>query len=309
MSYDHSKKIGNEGDLVKHVVLHNCVKHLAKKGTAFVYVDCHSGRPNYILSRGGEWKNGIRSLMHYTVPKYRISEYKGRSKYNGRSRFPEVGEYCKSHLPSRLGVGKSYFGSSNIVFRVLRESRMDDFQFHLFDTDVHAFDDLKRYYFPHRSNVTCYHASGYLGIQDILSQNLKPTLVLIDPPRLIQNKRTEAFEVENTIKLLKENSIDYICWTPRQCSRDDNDKYTKFGQRTDLGGVISVRWRDRHAGGKQKTFGCQLTVSNNLMNTAQRSAKNVVKIMNKRLLPKLNNETLMSRYRRSRLRFNKWKLA
>ena len=47
--YDHSDKIGNEGDVVKHAILCKLVEALLdqKKGEPFVYAESHTGATAY----------------------------------------------------------------------------------------------------------------------------------------------------------------------------------------------------------------------------------------------------------------------
>lgn len=58
MSYDHSKKAGNKGDVWKHAVLVEVTRRLPVEG-AFRYVESHAGAPGHDLGPGGEWRRGI----------------------------------------------------------------------------------------------------------------------------------------------------------------------------------------------------------------------------------------------------------
>ena len=66
MPYDHSAKIGNQGDVVKHIALFAALRHLLKGRSAdgeFVCADIHAGRPDYVLPEKGEWQYGIGPFL------------------------------------------------------------------------------------------------------------------------------------------------------------------------------------------------------------------------------------------------------
>ena len=62
MSYDHSRKAGNKGDVWKHFTLVTVVDRLGVKDS-FRYVDVHSGAPSYELGQTGEWTRGIAAVL------------------------------------------------------------------------------------------------------------------------------------------------------------------------------------------------------------------------------------------------------
>ena len=64
MNYRHAFHAGNFADVFKHVLLTRILLHLARKPTAFRYLDTHSGLGLYDLDgsearRGAEWPDGI----------------------------------------------------------------------------------------------------------------------------------------------------------------------------------------------------------------------------------------------------------
>lgn len=59
MSYDHSSKAGNLGDVWKHSVLVALVDAVPKKSESFRYVECHAGAPIHKLAEKGEWSRGV----------------------------------------------------------------------------------------------------------------------------------------------------------------------------------------------------------------------------------------------------------
>ena len=198
MAYDHSRKIGNQGDVVKHSALYNCVMHLIERSTPserFIYAESHCGRASYILPEGGEWGRGVRLLA--SKPR------------DARGRHPRIDAYFQAALSSRVCIGQQFYGSSNIAFRCLR-SNDRDFDFVLFETDVHAYDDLVRFYTPWMGNVELCNRDGYAGLENlaIRGRPASASLVLVDPPRL------EPAEIASCLGHLKGKRIPYVCWTP-----------------------------------------------------------------------------------------------
>lgn len=260
MPYDHSRKIGNQGDVVKHSVLHNCVLHvlslLAQEET-FTYAESHCGRPSYILPEGSEWEHGIGQLSLKTN--------------EARNNFPRIESYFQSSLSSKMKVGQQYFGSSNIVFRCLR-TMSRQFRFELFETEVHAYDDLTRFYAPWSADVHLNNRDGYEGLRNLASASL----VLIDPPSL------ETDSIVSCIGALKDKGISYICWTPRNSSsngnRQESRSHKKFGDRKDLGQQFAVKWAEP-SGVAQHTFGCRLTVSDNLKQVAAETTQQLTTLL------------------------------
>ena len=262
MPYDHSRKIGNQGDVVKHSVLHNCVSHLlscSPKEKVFRYAESHCGRPIYVLpdGKGSEWTRGIGLISSKTN--------------EARTACARIDDYFRSNLSSHMKVGQQYFGSSNIVFRCLRAASRD-FCFDLFETDVHAYDDLTRFYTPWLQSVHLNNTDGYNGVENLDSASL----ILIDPPSL------ETEKIANCIAILKEKKIPYICWTPRNSSSNGNrmesQLHRNFGERDDLGHQIEVSWT-APTGAAQNTFGCRLTVSNDLNIVAAETVQQLTNLL------------------------------
>jgi 23S rRNA A2030 N6-methylase RlmJ len=260
MPYDHSRKIGNQGDVVKHSVLHNCVSQLLSRSAqeeTFTYAESHCGRPSYILPEGSEWKHGIGLLSSKTN--------------EARKDFPRIEAYFQSTLSSQMKVGQQYFGSSNIVFRCLRTTS-HHFRLELFETDVHAYDDLTRFYAPWSADVHLNNRDGYEGVRSLASASL----VLIDPPSL------ETERIASCIGDLRNKKISYICWTPRNSSSNGNKResqsHKEFGERTDLGQQIAVKWAEP-SGAAQHTFGCRLTVSDDLKQVAAETTQQLTTLL------------------------------
>ena len=68
MNYRHAYHAGNFADVLKHIVLSSCLKHLARKDAPFRVIDTHAGAGRYRLDRDeaaktGEWQAGIGRLL------------------------------------------------------------------------------------------------------------------------------------------------------------------------------------------------------------------------------------------------------
>ena len=83
MDYDHSRKVGNRGDVWKHGVLVALADAVATRSNSFRYVESHSGAPIYRLTSGsGEWKNGVGKLAGCDVRYESMMEtWLGRRQY------------------------------------------------------------------------------------------------------------------------------------------------------------------------------------------------------------------------------------
>jgi 23S rRNA (adenine2030-N6)-methyltransferase len=67
VSYQHSKKAGNKGDVWKHFILLECVDRLLRenddRSCTFEYWETHCGEGSYTLGPKGEWRSGIGKFL------------------------------------------------------------------------------------------------------------------------------------------------------------------------------------------------------------------------------------------------------
>lgn len=260
MAYDHSRKIGNEGDVAKHAVLHNCVEHLLGRLSlqgVFVYGDSHSGRPVYVLPECEEWPTGIQAVSLLT-----------KSTLEGH---PRIDSYRQALIPDKRQAGQTYFGSSGVVFRCVRQQGKAC-RFHLFELDPHAHDDLVRYFFPWRDVVGVTQGDGYRGVMGLEAASL----VLVDPPG------SEYEPVAECLETLHNRSISFLCWTPRNPSsvgvRQESGKGLRFREECVVARHFPVRWSEP-TGHSRNTFGCCLSVSRDLENIADETIASLVTLL------------------------------
>ena len=67
LSYRHAFHAGNFADLLKHLILCECLDYLKRKDKAFVYLDTHAGPGEYALDsdfaqKNQEYRNGIETI-------------------------------------------------------------------------------------------------------------------------------------------------------------------------------------------------------------------------------------------------------
>ncbi len=262
MAYDHSDKIGNQGDLVKHYALYLCLKKLFEKhpaDTPFVYAESHAGRAEYVLPEGGGWKNGIGAFSEFVR-----TGIAGAASSN-------LGEFDEIFIGRELKTGMKYLGSTGIAFRLLRGGNSplrqhgQRFIMKLWEQSLPAVEDLIRYYHPwmpaHASSnpppiqlVEINHGDGFAGVQNAGKLNF----VFIDPPSI-----DDSGKVFTLIDRLQKDNTPYLCWMPRTPYKGkDSSKSTKFCNRAASNGVVchGIQWPPTTA----TCFGCWLAGSQSL---------------------------------------------
>ena len=262
MAYDHSDKIGNQGDLVKHYALYLCLKTLLEKhpdDTPFVYAESHAGRAEYVLPEGGGWRHGIGAFSEFV-----------RTGTAGAAR-GGLGEFDEIFIGRKLKTGMKYLGSTGIAFRLLRGGNSPlhqpgrPFIMKLWEQSLPAVEDLTRYYHPwmpaHASSnpppiqlVEINPGDGFAGVRAAGTLSF----VLIDPPSV-----NDAGKVLKLIARLQGNNTPYLCWMPRTSyERKDSRKSADFRSRVESSGGVchGIQWPPMTA----TCFGCWLAGSQSL---------------------------------------------
>jgi 23S rRNA A2030 N6-methylase RlmJ len=261
MAYDHSRKIGNRGDLIKHAVLFAALRYrLGQHGQQdqpFAYAETHAGRPEYVLPDGGEWQHGIGAF----------------ASIDAERRCAALRDFKEAFLGNRITVGMRYPGSTAIAFRLLR-AHGSPFRMSLWETDIGAFDDLVRFFHPWRDHIGCHAQDGYAGVRaaDPFS------LVLIDPA----DGPGEALRVvPTTLARLREANSSFIAWVTRSSAAKDPPVEAETS--TDLRDAvrvhatcIGVRW---YKWGHREP-GCWIMVSHDLSDVAWALVQDLSKAMN-----------------------------
>jgi 23S rRNA A2030 N6-methylase RlmJ len=275
MAYDHSIKIGNQGDLVKHIGLFAALRHVLAAWSAdqeFVYADIHAGRPAYVLPEKGEWQYGIGSFSE--LPE--VDDDRERRE-KGTSLLGAAGAFDAVLLGRSVAPGMIYLGSSGIAFRLLCDLKVP-WRMKLWEMDRTVASDIEAHFRSHadRIKVTC--SDGY----EILKDDSPCSFVLIDPPAL------EAADVLETMAKLNGRGIPFLCWTPRT-SRSvqptmPNGEWTaaEAGTSSDYiqratkhGACLRVQWQPWGC----RTPGCCITVSTGLSGIVSAAIKQLVQLM------------------------------
>lgn len=273
MPYDHSRKIGNQGDVAKHPVLAACLDWLlarSPKDEPFTYAETHAGRADYLLPQDGEWNQGIGAFaVSAEVKADRQARRQGKSSMLGH-----VGAFDERFVGQEMKVGMRYPGSGGIAFQLLRASGRD-FGMNLWDIEQSVADDLTRFFHPWPQVVVAC-GNGYLGVTDRADLNL----VLIDPPSL------DTANAVTLMRRLREVNTPFITWVPRTnrtgaegSTATESETSLAFSAQAQQAGasVFGVEWYST----RPRIFGCWLAVDSSLADVAGDVLKQVVKVMQK----------------------------
>ena len=219
LSYRHSYHAGNFADVLKHIVLIECLEHFNKKPTPFDYIDTHAGAGLYDLrsanaNKTSEYKEGIAKLKRIDFPELAayfnvIDELntlqginvkkKGLTFYPGS---PAIAHQYITH-PEREKDKAWLFELHSSDFRILSESMASDSKSQARKIRIKQEDGLK-------------------GLLSLVPPVSRRALVLIDPSYEIKSDYGDV--VEAVIKAHKKfNSGTYAIWYPVVNRRDIED--------------------------------------------------------------------------------------
>lgn len=209
LSYRHSYHAGNFADVLKHIVLVECLEHFNKKPTPFDYIDTHSGAGLYDLrsanaNKTGEYKEGIAKLKRIDFPE--LSQYfdvidtinsaQGIQKNKGLSFYPGSPAIAQHYVTTQAREkDKAWlFELHSSDFRILSESMATESKSQARKIRIRQEDGL----------------SGLLSLVPPISRR---ALVLIDPSYEIKTDYADV--IEAVIKAHKKfNSGTYVIWYP-----------------------------------------------------------------------------------------------
>ncbi len=162
LSYRHGFHAGNHADVLKHLVLVDCLSRLVVKDTPLLYVDTHAGAGSYPLREGyaamnEEWAGGIERLEAFAV------EYPPP---------PAVAAY----LGLVHALGPAYPGSPSIAAAALRPR--DGLA--LFELHPSDFGPLSALFGGDR-RVRTANTDGFSGLKGLLPPPSRRGFVLVDP--------------------------------------------------------------------------------------------------------------------------------
>jgi len=167
LNYRHEFHAGNFADVFKHVLLARVLLYLARKETAFRYIETHAGRGRYDLSapeaeRTGEWRAGIGRFLAAPAP---------------RELEPLISPYRAIVGASMSGMPPLYPGSPLIAKQLLRrQDRMI-----LCEREPRARAALSAAFGRERPAKTI-EMDGFIGLNAFIPPAERRGLVFIDPP-------------------------------------------------------------------------------------------------------------------------------
>ena len=97
MTYDHSRKAGNRGDVWKHSVLMALADVMDGNDGRFRYVECHAGAPIHDLSENREWRRGVGTISKTTEGEWPYAAM--ATDWLARNRYPAGWVFVAEGLP------------------------------------------------------------------------------------------------------------------------------------------------------------------------------------------------------------------
>ncbi len=260
--YDHSDKIGNEGDVVKHAALCRFVEvllHQTPNGP-FVYAESHTGRAVYALPERGRWLNGIKPFSE------NLLELEERNAASAPSSlYKTLNAYRQMCFPQKAKADSEYYGSSGMVRKMLSDANMP-FQFRLWDSNADVVHSLIGSYCD-CPDIIVTHGDGYLGLQSLGSGSL----ALIDPISVQADKAS----ILATMSHLQERGISFLCWVPLFGEEEPIfDEFERVAKK--YYATARVTWQVREG----STWGCQVTVPSPYGAMLEETCGDVCEVMN-----------------------------
>lgn len=188
MSYDHSSKAGNLGDVWKHSVLVALVDAVPKKSESFRYVECHAGAPIHKLTEKGEWSRGVARIARNAACD---SAYATMARnWLGRNLYPASWMFVAERLVSR-------FAQVEVV---------------LFDHAEHVaaqYPPAPDAGVPTNVRVDFRRADGYDAVERLTDVDL----VFLDPPYHPDSRR-DWRRLRRACRALLSRRIPCVAWYP-----------------------------------------------------------------------------------------------
>lgn len=220
VAYDHAIKIGNQGDLVKHVPLLAALRHLISKrpkNQPFIYADCHAGSPVYTLPATGEWTHGIGI---FSTKGELVQDRADRKKPGYKP--TALSDYDQTLIGGKLMAGSTYLGSSGIAFKVLQASGCP-FEIDLWEKEPAPCNALKAHFAAWIKNVHVHNTDGYAGMKSLQ----QCSFTLLDPPS------PDYTQLRESIADLRARGIPFLCWAPRSSMCIKDGKGSGYGDESE----------------------------------------------------------------------------
>ena len=166
MTYDHNRKAGNAGDVIKHVALIAALNSATKSSVKFRFVDIFAGYAFNPVVKGNEWCDGIGRIS--TEPE--------------NVRNDSVRLYLKWYLSRPSLRGGIYPGSSLIAHDVLAHQGRK-IELTLYDISERPIKSLRHIYGSQNHNI--FHRAATIKDSEIFDADF----LFIDPPGLFSEHK------------------------------------------------------------------------------------------------------------------------
>ena len=277
--YDHAKKIGNQGDLIKHFALTVAVKKMASGRDSFSYLDVHSGRRIYALPDGGKWEQGIGKFAERCRDENPLPKY--------------IRYFCDIQSIGNIHDTREYWGSSKIVSNVLDDLGIGQ-KLILCDKNPSVCCDLVVHDLGVKAlicdsgpvaqgaledqaqsalSVEVHCADGYQKAREAD----KADLVFIDPPNISDHYDPFMRLVRHCV----DEGKNFISWNPlhgninRKTMSANCRRVAEFAERNKIP-HITVRWKSGWTG---QICGCQMLFSIPQGKEVSNACKKLIELM------------------------------
>lgn len=203
LSYRHSYHAGNFADVLKHIVLVECLEHFNKKDASFDYIDTHSGAGLYDLrsanaNKTAEYKEGIDKLKRIDTPQL--------------EKYFDVIDAINKQQDSNNGGMNFYPGSPAIAHHYVMQPERQKDKAWLFELHSSDFRILSESMAAGRK-IRIKQEDGLKGLLGLVPPVSRRALILIDPSYEIKTDYRDV--IEAVIKAYKKfNSGTYAIWYP-----------------------------------------------------------------------------------------------
>lgn len=234
MTYNHSRKAGNQGDVWKHFVLVELANAIAKESDEFRYVESHSGVPVHELADRGEWRRGIGKIDEDTSCNFKYLSF--ARKWLKVKQYPSGWIFMASQLAERFArVEVKLFDTSDGVASKYPPA-----------TDVRI---------PNNIITEFSQKDGYMAVEKLV----EPNFVFLDPPYR-PNAKADWRSLARVCSVLGARHIDFAAWYPFYWPtkpRELSNRTNNF--------AWEVHWASCGPKPSQNLKGCGMLVSNNLV--------------------------------------------
>lgn len=189
--YDHNRKAGNQGDVIKHTALIAAADTLMMQCDGkFEYADTFAGYAFNPLTSDGEWRYGIAAS--------------GRSDHTPRT---AAVTFWRDLWSCRVGLrGSVYPGSLTFILKLCLQNNLS-FHARLWDTSPAVIAQLMNSFTADEADI--YPRSA----KTTDFSGMKPNLLLIDPPGLRTPSKKEYPDLEDLLRFF-EVIENVILWFP-----------------------------------------------------------------------------------------------